>query len=297
MSTHTETATSPDDLRRNLFSSSLVQTSDSEVCVRRHGVGPPVVCLHAVGHDGRDFDALAARLGDSFEFITVDWPGHGASPPEQAAPSSRRYGAILTTLLRQLDLRDVVLLGNSVGGGAAIVAAAQELPRLKGLVLCDTSGLVRPNVLVRLVCRRQARLFARGEAGEPGFARAYRRYYERTVLVGAPATARREQIIAEGSRMAPLLRRAWLGFGEASADLRALAPRIDCPVLFAWARRDRSIPWTFSKAGARRFPNQHVEFFDGSHAPFLEAPEAFDEAFVRFTATLHASGVGAVGDR
>jgi 4,5:9,10-diseco-3-hydroxy-5,9,17-trioxoandrosta-1(10),2-diene-4-oate hydrolase len=265
---------------------SSVKTADSEVCVRRSGAGPPVVCLHAVGHDGHDFDALAARLGDRFELVTVDWPGHGDSPPEPAAPSSRRYGAILTDLLEQLDLRDAVLLGNSVGGGAAIVAAAAVPSRLAGLVLCDTSGLVRPNALVRFVCRRQARLFARGEAGDPDFERAYRRYYERTVLIGPRAAARREEIIAAGPQMAPLLRRAWLGFGEREADLRDLAPRIRLPVLFAWARRDRSIPWTFSRAGARRFPNHRVERFDGSHSPFLEAPEAFDAAFLRFTAKL-----------
>jgi 4,5:9,10-diseco-3-hydroxy-5,9,17-trioxoandrosta-1(10),2-diene-4-oate hydrolase len=259
---------------------------DAEIAIRRSGAGRPVVCLHAVGHDGRDFDDLAARLGDRYEFIAVDWPGQGESPPEAPDPGSHRYGAILDALLGQLDLEGVVLLGNSVGGGAAIVAAAEQPARVRGLVLCDTAGLVRHSWLVRLLCRRQARLFARGRDGDPAFERDFRRYYERTVLIGERAAARREQIIASGREMAPLLHRAWLGFGEPDADLRHLAASVRCPVLFAWSKRDRSIPWSFSRAGARRFPKHSVEFFEGSHSAFLEAPEAFDRSLLRFEQTL-----------
>jgi pimeloyl-ACP methyl ester carboxylesterase len=145
---------------------------------------------------------------------------------------------------------------------------------------------------VRFVCRRQARLSARGEAGDPGFDAAYRRYYERTVLIGSRAAARREQIIRAGRAMAPLLHRAWLGFGEPEADLRAWVPRVVCPVLIAWTKRDRVIPWAFSRAAARRFMNHRVQRFEGSHAAFLESPEAFDRALLDFVASLPEPAAG-----
>lgn len=265
---------------------SLVAAAGARVACRRRGRGRPIVCLHAVGHDARDFDGLAERLGHAGEIIAVDWPGHGDSPADPHPPGSRRYGAILAELLEALDLKDVVLLGNSVGGGAAIVTAAAQPERVAGLVLCDSSGLVGYSWLLRLICRRQARFFARGEKGDPSFASAYRRYYERTVLTGARAAARREEIIRAGSRLAPLLRQAWLGFGEPQADLRDLVTAVRCPVLIAWARRDRVIPWRFAKAGAKRFAQHRVERFEGSHSAFLEAPDAFDEALLRFLASL-----------
>jgi len=269
----------------------LQHVAGTRLSIRRTGHGPPVVCLHAVGHDARDFDDLARRLGHAFEFISVDWPGHGESPADGQTPGSRHYGALLIDLLDRLELRDAIVLGNSVGGGAAIVAAAARPERIRALVLCDSAGLVGHSFLVRFACRWQARLFARGEAGDPGFPEAYRRYYEK-VLSAPAAAARRAEIVAEGPRLAPLLHEAWIGFGEPDADLRALIPEVRCPVFIAWAKRDRSIPWMFSQAGARRFPDHRVEFFEGGHSAFLEAPAEFDAALQRFAEALPRSAGG-----
>ncbi len=44
------------------------------------GAGPPLVCLHAIGHDASDFGRLRARLQDRHRVVAVDWPGQGRSP-------------------------------------------------------------------------------------------------------------------------------------------------------------------------------------------------------------------------
>ena len=54
----------------------------SRIALTRRGEGRPVVCLHAVGHGARDFEALAERIGDGFEVIAIDFPGHGRSPAD-----------------------------------------------------------------------------------------------------------------------------------------------------------------------------------------------------------------------
>ncbi|MFM8940035.1 MAG: alpha/beta fold hydrolase, partial [Phenylobacterium sp.] len=104
----------------------------------RCGYGPVVVCLHATGHGARDFDRLAQRLGGSFTFIALDWPGQGDSPRESAPASAERYAELAGGVLEALDLRDVILLGNAIGGAAAILCAAACPDRVRGLVLCNS---------------------------------------------------------------------------------------------------------------------------------------------------------------
>lgn len=40
---------------------------------------PPVLCVHGLTRNGRDFDALAAALAASHRVVCVDLPGRGNS--------------------------------------------------------------------------------------------------------------------------------------------------------------------------------------------------------------------------
>lgn len=264
----------------------MIDVEGTKIATRQFGAGPTVLCLHAIGHGARDFDRVAERLGGAYRFIAIDWPGHGDSPAEAAAPAAGRYAAIVQQLLEVLDLKDVVILGNSIGGAAAILTAAAKPERIRGLILCSPGGLVGSNVLVRAYCRWYARFFARGAAGNKSFPAAFRRYYERKILPAPAATWRREEIIASGLEVAPLLSRAWLGFAERDADVLKEAAEVRCPVLYAWAKGDQVNNWRFSKRGAMRVPDHRVELLPGGHAPFLEAPDAFDASLVRFERSL-----------
>lgn len=267
----------------------MIDVEGTKIATRQFGKGQPVLCLHAIGHGARDFDRVAERLGTSYRFIAIDWPGHGDSSADSVEPTARHYAAIVQRLLAVLDLKDVVILGNSIGGAAAILAAAAEPGRIRGLVLCSPGGLVRSNFLVRAYCRWQARFFARGAAGNEDFPADFRHYYERKILPAPAAKWRRDEIIASAREVAPLLARAWLGFAAPDADVLKEAAEVRCPVLYAWAKGDQVNNWRFSKRGAMRVPDHRVELLPGGHAPFLEAPDAFDASFARFERSLPAA--------
>jgi 4,5:9,10-diseco-3-hydroxy-5,9,17-trioxoandrosta-1(10),2-diene-4-oate hydrolase len=55
------------------------------MAVAHEGAGPPVVCVHAIGHGGGDYAAFASGLKSRFQVIRIDWPGHGRSGPDQCA--------------------------------------------------------------------------------------------------------------------------------------------------------------------------------------------------------------------
>ncbi len=219
------------------------------------GHGPTLVCLHAVGHGASDFARIRERFQDRFRVIALDWPGQGNSAPDRALPSAARYAGLLRGFLDAIGVDKAVLLGNSIGGAAALRFAASHPERVLGLVLANPGGIDRADWLGRTVCRLFARFFALGARGARWFPAAFALYY-RFVLPGRAAGAQRAR---------------------------------SCPVLVAWAKRDRVLQLRRNLPAIRRFPNAKLETFEAGHAPFLETPEAFDASLERFLASLPAA--------
>lgn len=269
----------------------LVPADGAVLAVSRAGKGVPVICLHATGHGGRDYEAFAAAIAPlGYEVIVVDWPGHGSSPVETTGrtASADRYAALLVDLIPALcgDERPI-LLGNSIGGAAALSLALSHPGKVRGLVLCNPGGLAPPSALSKAVIAGMVRFFAAGERGAAWFARSFAAYY-RLVLPGKRAAEQRARIIAAGPEMAPLLKQAWDSFRQPDADLRDAATGLAVPVLFAWARQDQIVAWRFSQPAVSRIPGAEVQMFHGGHAAFLEDPEAFNAAFHAFAKRIGA---------
>jgi pimeloyl-ACP methyl ester carboxylesterase len=260
----------------------FVEVDGLKLAYRDGGEGIPLLCLHAIGHDSTDFDALA---GGPARVIALDWPGQGSSQPDRVPPTARRYAALLGGFLDALQLSQVVLVGNSIGGAAAIRYAAEHPERVRGLVLMNPGGLDAGGWLARVAVRVMVAFFAAGARGRRWFGRAFALYYK-LVLRKDAAAAARARIVADGYRHAALLRDAWRGFGEPDADLRPLAPRVGCPTLFAWARHDHFVQLRRSRDGIALFPNARLQKFDAGHAPQLETPEQFNAALSAFVAGL-----------
>ena len=264
---------------------SLVRCGGTEVAVARRGSGQPVICLHATGHGGRDFEDFAAELsGQGFELICVDWPGHGSSPsdlPGQSA-SARRYVNLLEDLVPELcgDVRPI-LLGNSIGGAAALSFACRHPDRVRALILCNPGGLAPLDRSAKAAIAMMVRFFDAGARDAWWFGRAFALYY-RLVLPGKSALAQRGRIVAAGREMAVVLREAWDSFRAPEADLRDAAQSLQVPLLCAWAKSDKIVAWGASKVAVQAIPGAVVEFFRGGHAPFLEDQTAFNAAFLKF---------------
>jgi pimeloyl-ACP methyl ester carboxylesterase len=79
---------------------------------------------------------------------------------------------------------------------------------------------------------------------------------------------------------------AWASFKREDSDVRDLAQGLKMPVFVAWAKKDSVIRWSRNREAVERIPHAQVQVFDGGHAPFLEVPEAFNEAAAAFLVGL-----------
>lgn len=268
---------------------SLIEASGTRVAVKRQGQGQPVICLHATGHGGRDFEGFAAAMtGEGYETIMVDWPGQGASPPDEGKvpASAARYAQILRALISRLGLSEPpILLGNSIGGAAALSLAIEQPQIVKGLVLCNPGGLVPLTFAVRLGIGAMVWFFSRGAMGAGWFEGAFALYYK-LVLPSVAAAEQRARIVAACRENAAVMRDAWERFRTPEADLRTAAQGLQVPCLFAWAKRDRIVAWKACKPAVEAIPGAQVQMFDGGHAAFLEDADAFNRAFIEFAGRL-----------
>lgn len=243
-----------------------------------------VVCLHAVGHGARDFEAFIERARTRYRVIALDWPGHGRSSDDQEPPSVARYSEVLAAFLDSIGVERATFIGNSIGGGAVIRFASEFPGRVRAMILENPAGLDPPDVIAKGAIAGMVRMFRAGEEGEAWFDAAFDAYY-RAVLPSPRTSAAREQrtrIVAAGRESASLLRRAWESFAHPSQDLRGLGATISRPVLFAWATRDRFVQLWRSRPAILEYANARIEEFDAGHSPHLETPNEFFVSFERF---------------
>jgi pimeloyl-ACP methyl ester carboxylesterase len=252
------------------------------LAVAREGAGPPVVCLHAIGHGGRDFEAFVAAVRDRFEVIRVDWPNQGRSGSDTKPTTPRRYADLLRGVVVQLKLDDPIIVGCSIGGAASINYASRY--PAKALVLANSGGLIEVTEGTRRGCRFFARIFAAGARGAWWFKLLFSIFY-RQVLPAPAAMAQRGRIVRSAYEIAPVLADAWRHFAvESEADHRQMALAFDGPVLIAWAVNDKINRLADIVPVIQQMRNARLVKFDGGHAAFLEYPEPFVREFREFIA-------------
>ncbi len=104
---------------------------------------PRYVFLHGMGLNAHGFDPVALALGAPV--LALDLPGHGRSDwREDANYRPDLLAADVLIALEQLAPEPFVLVGHSLGGLVAAIAAPQLGERMLGLVILDITPGISP---------------------------------------------------------------------------------------------------------------------------------------------------------
>lgn len=104
------------------------------------GEGPPLVILHGLFGSARNWQSVARTLSSQYTVVSVDARNHGRSPHD-AAMDYTVMAADVSALLDKLALREVTLLGHSMGGKTAMTLALTDTSRLRRVVVVDIAPL------------------------------------------------------------------------------------------------------------------------------------------------------------
>ncbi|CAB4331494.1 unannotated protein [freshwater metagenome] len=262
-----------------MYSASMTPTTRiiDGVAVHSVGSGQPVVLLHANGGDHHDFDAIVGDLARHATVHALDWPGHGASAAV-ADPSACGFAELLPAILEELGEGPFTLIGNSIGGFAALRSAARRPDLVRALILVNPGGFTPRWPTTFMACR----LFG-SERFAPVAMRMLPRLYlrRRTPEVGSIRAA--AVVASRDPSRVRTFARIWRSFTDPEHDARADARNVDAPVLLIWGTRDPILPWLVDGRRARKMLDRsRVVKLPCGHQGFAELPTQFINALDEF---------------
>jgi len=100
---------------------------------------PPLLCLHGLTRNARDFEAFGERYSPRFRVIALDFRGRGESErdPLPARYTPLTYVGDVVQLLDQLGIAQAIFVGTSLGGLVTMAMAVTAPQRIAASILND----------------------------------------------------------------------------------------------------------------------------------------------------------------
>jgi pimeloyl-ACP methyl ester carboxylesterase len=267
-------------------------STDIELYYEDHGTGQPVVLIHGYPLDGDSWEKQTAALLDAgYRVITYDRRGFGRSSKVTTGHDYDTYAADLDVLLRTLDLREVVLVGFSMGSGEVArylgahgserVAKAAFLASLQPFLLQtdDNPTGVPQEVFDGIRAAATADRYA-------WFETFFADFFNTDQTLGSrlsEAALRANWITAVGSAPAS----AYAVVPTWVTDFRADVEKIDVPALILHGTGDRILPIdATARVFHQRLPKAtYVEIPDAPHGLLLTHADEVNKALLEFVSS------------
>jgi non-heme chloroperoxidase len=257
-----------------------------------HGAGAPVVLIHGWPLSGRSWEAQVPALVEAgYRVVAYDRRGFGASSQPWGGYDYDTFAADLQALLEHLDLRDVTLVGFSMGGGEVVRhIATYGTERVAKAVLAAAI----PPYLLKSGDNPDGGLdeatIAQFEGGVKGdrlafldeFTKGFFAAGDRTDLISEPQRIYARDIAAFASPKGTL--DCIAAFGR--TDFRADAAKISVPTLVIHGDSDAIVPFEVSgKRSHELIENSRLILVEGGpHGLNATHADEFNRALLEFLA-------------
>jgi 3-oxoadipate enol-lactonase len=262
-----------------------VALNNTQIAYGDHGIGLPVIFLHAFPLNRTMWDGEVVALLDEqrYRLVSLDWRGFGESDISGEISTMEILAGDVVALMDHLGIEKAVLCGLSMGGYVAFACWRQYAQRLAGLILADTRPAADPpdrqanrEEVARLAETQGTTAIA--DLQLPRLISDYTRQHNPLV-----ETRIRQMINAATS---PGIAAASRGMAR-RADSNDLLPGITCPTLVIAGEEDALIPPSEAQAYAEGIPGaQFVTIPNAGHLSNLEQPDIFLATISSFLRSL-----------
>jgi pimeloyl-ACP methyl ester carboxylesterase len=246
-----------------------------DVTVELHGEqGRPFLLLHGGGGPATvtPFAALLAERHPARVFTPLH-PGFGGTTRPDWLTDVPTLARLYAELLDTLDLRDVAVVGNSIGGWIAAELAALGGDRISSVTLVNAVGMAVPGHPVADTFSLTPVELSRLSFHDPSKFRF------------DPSALSEEQRAIGAANQAAL--RVYAGpHLMADPTLPERLAAIDRPVLVAWGESDKVVDADYGRAYAEAVPGAEFRLLEGTgHMPQTETPEQLLPVVTEFAET------------
>ena len=237
------------------------------------GEGRPFLLLHGGGGPltVKVFAVLLANERPA-RVITPTHPGFAGTPRPESLSTVRDLAALYAGLISDLDLRDVTVVGNSIGGWIASELALVDPSRIGGLVLVDAVGIkVEGHPVVDFFSLTPRQI---AEAS----------YHDPDKFGIDPTKLPPEALQAMAGNRAALA--VYAGTDMYDGSLASRLSGVTVPALVLWGDSDRIADAEYGRAFAAAIPGAEFKVLASTgHLPQIETPTQLLEAIWSFTST------------
>lgn len=250
----------------------FIQVGDLQIAYERKGEGPPLVLLHGLPCNSREWRRQIEDLSDEFTVVGWDAPGSGQSsdPPETFRLPD--YADCLAAFVDALGLGRPHIGGLSFGAGLALELYRRHPSIARTLVLASAYAGWAGSLPEDVVEQRLRQNVRQADLPPDQFATAW---LPTLLSESAPA-----QVVDEVRAMLSEFHPAGvrlMAHAFAEADLRDVLPRIDVPTLLLYGDKDVRSPLNVADDLHAKIPASRLVVLAGvGHLSDMEAAERFN---------------------
>ncbi|MGO9559481.1 MAG: alpha/beta fold hydrolase [Acidimicrobiales bacterium] len=249
-----------------------------EITVNDRGQGQPLLLLHG-GAGPQSVSGFADLLAETGQFrvIAPTLPGFGGTPRPDMLTSVVGLAAVLVELLRQLEVHNVMVVGNSIGGWITAEMALIGSPRISRIVLVSATGIeVEDHPIADFFSLTMDQVFELSYHDPAAY---------RIDLSAMPAT---QQQVMAGNRAALSV---YAGSSMSDPTLRQRLAAVEVPTLVLWGDSDQIVDPDYGRAFADAIPGaRYLLLSDTGHVPQLETPHQLLVPIVEFARAPATNG-------
>nr|QNO56355.1 putative aminoacrylate hydrolase RutD [Methanosarcinales archaeon ANME-1 ERB7] len=119
-----------------------IKVNDVELYYEAHGDGEPIIFVHGWMDDCSAWNSQIEFFAKKYKVIAYDHRGHGRSDKPEGDYSIQTLSNDLHTLIKELKLEKVTLVGHSMGGMTALLFTLDHPDKVSKLVSCQPYNVV-----------------------------------------------------------------------------------------------------------------------------------------------------------